>query len=363
VTVAKRLETRVLQACARDEAAAAWLAAEEGIPDRPLACSWRWTVAWLEQYADAVPHRFVIGEREGRPVAAALLTRAAGGNGGRARIRRLHVGTAGEPSGEGIYVERNGLLAHVADRPLLARAIVDAANEQRGWDELLVDGFVPEHAAAVAAVEPRMRLRVEPSPCCDLGPVIRGEAQVPDLLGSGPRSHVRQTLRTFGSLELEWPEDRRQARRVFDELVELHERHWQRKSIAGAFASRRALGFHHRLIADEHAAEMVALVRVRSDRGTVGCLYGLLDGDSLLFYQGGLTHFEDNRLRSGLAAHVTFMRACADRGIRRYDFLAGPARYKDELTTEQRDLVWGALVRRWLRPTVRRLGHRVLQRP
>jgi hypothetical protein len=102
---------------------------------------------------------------------------------------------------------------------------------------------------------------------------------------------------------------------------------------------------------------------VSSDRGTVGCLYGLLDGDALLFYQGGLARFEDNRLRSGLAAHATFMRACADRGIRRYDFLAGPARYKNDLATERRELVWGALVRRRLRPTVRRLGHRVLQRP
>lgn len=43
------------------------------------------------------------------------------------------------------------------------------------------------------------------------------------------------------------------------------------------------------------------------------------------------------------------MRACAAHGLREYDFLAGDARYKSELATGARELVWA----RWTRRPVR----------
>jgi CelD/BcsL family acetyltransferase involved in cellulose biosynthesis len=93
---------------------------------------------------------------------------------------------------------------------------------------------------------------------------------------------------------------------------------------------------------------------VRRGEEVVGCLYGLIDGERLLFYQGGLQRYEDNKLKAGVAAHATFMRACRERGLGVYDFLAPVTRYKEELSTRAEPLVWARLER----PTWRtRLGH------
>jgi CelD/BcsL family acetyltransferase involved in cellulose biosynthesis len=69
----------------------------------------------------------------------------------------------------------------------------------------------------------------------------------------------------------------------------------------------------------------------------------------VLFYQSGLAQFGDNRLRAGLVTHLHCMRACLERGFDEYDFLVGEARYKEELATGSRELVWASLRRPRLR--------------
>jgi CelD/BcsL family acetyltransferase involved in cellulose biosynthesis len=90
----------------------------------------------------------------------------------------------------------------------------------------------------------------------------------------------------------------------------------------------------------------------------VACLYGLIEGRRLLFYQGAVRRYEDNRLRAGHAAHVLLMRACRERGLTDYDFLAPASRYKDELSTRSERLVWAEVER----PTWRTRAARSVRR-
>jgi CelD/BcsL family acetyltransferase involved in cellulose biosynthesis len=344
-----QLEARLVAPEDRDEASVAWRQAERSVPDPPLACTWAWTEVWLRHYGDLADHRFVVGERDGQPVAAALLTRGAPGAGGRLGVRHLHIGTAGEPRGESVCVEHNGLLAREADRPAFARALLEVARSQRGWDELVLDGFDVAHAADLGAAEPRLVMRRAACAFTDLARVGRDGVEVADLLAPHARRRVRQTLRAFGALEQEWACSAGPAGEILNELVELHQRRWRHAGHPGAFVSPRFAAFHRELVRRLAADGRAVLFRVRRDGETIGCLYGFVDRGRLLFYQGGLQRFDDNRLRSGLAAHVLLMGACAARGLREYDFLAGEARYKSELATGARELVWA----RWMRRPVR----------
>lgn len=328
----------ILHTADRPAAAAAW--AE--LADHATGfASWTWTQTWLEHYGDVVEHRFVLARRGDQPVGVALLT---AGSRSPLRPRTLHLGTAGEPHGSGVFVEHNHLVAAPDDRAAFASALAAATDADPGWDRLHLDGVAPADAAAW----PAATVTIEECPVTDL----RGEGgDVLDGLSGTRRRRARATLRAFGPLTLEWAPDGAAATAILDELIDLHQRHWTQRGEPGAFAQPRFTAFHRAYAPRAVAAGEAALVRVHRGDGdgeTVACLYGLIDGDRLLFYQGGLRGYEDNRLRSGQAAHVLFMRACRDRGLAEYDFLAPASRYKLELSTHTVPLAWAEQERdRW----------------
>jgi CelD/BcsL family acetyltransferase involved in cellulose biosynthesis len=312
------------------EAADAWRALERRLGSVPLAVSWDWTEIWLGRFGPVVPHRFVAIRREGEVAAIALLCEERVRK-GPFRLLRTHVGTAGEPPGESVHVEYNGLLGDLDARAELARAIAALS-----YDELRLDGFAEEDARLFG--DPQLA----PEPC----PRARLDGDVIDGLRSSTRQKVRRSLRGFGEVETEWAETPERALAILDELIDLHQRRWREAGEAGAFAGERFKGFHHDLVERLLPSGRVVLFRVAAEQGTVGCLYSFVEGERVLFYQSGFGSFGDNKLKPGLVAHALCMQACADHGLREYNFLAGESRYKRELSDGEDTLVWGVLRRR-----------------
>jgi CelD/BcsL family acetyltransferase involved in cellulose biosynthesis len=166
-------------------------------------------------------------------------------------------------------------------------------------------------------------------------------------------------LKAFGELECDWADGTEEGQAILDELIDLHQRRWTDTGSPGAFASARVVAFHRALVERLLPQGRAALVRVRRGTETVGCLYGLIDDDRLLFYQSGLRSYEDNKLRAGVAGHVCFMRACRERGLAVYDFLAPAVRYKQDLSGRADRLVWAEIERRTWRTGLRQLARRL----
>lgn len=335
----------------RDDAAAQWRALHERVDPAGLVTSWEWTGAWLEQWGRVVDHRFLVAEREGRVVGMALLTRD------RPRHpllegRSLHVGTAGEPRGETVYVEHNRLLCAGEDRDAFAAAILAAAREMPPWERLVLDGFLPEDAAAFRRAAPALLPALETSPYLDLARARELDGDVTAALRPSVRRRVRQAQRAFGELQSEWAQTSDHALDILDELVELHTARWRADGQPGAFGSQRYVAFHRALAVRLTATGQVILFRTRAGERTVGCLLCHVDRNDVLFHQSGFGQFADNRQRAGLVTHVAGMQACLERGYDAYDFLAGEARYKSELSSDQRSLVWATLNRRTPRAVV-----------
>lgn len=331
----------------RARAGEIWRALEEQLPAARLTISWLWTETWLEHYGDVVSHRFLVGEPEGggEPAGIALVCDGVPLAPARLRPRTLHLGTAGEPYGETAWVERNGLLAEPGEGAAFAAALLGELREG-SWDRLQLDGFQPDDLALLTAAEPGFEVETLETPIADLTGGFDDDG-VLAALSSSARRRARQTLRAFGELECEWAADVPRALELLDELAVLHQERRTAAGDRGAFASARFTAFHRALI-ERLGPERAMLVRVRRAQGgeTVGCLYGHVEGDRLLFYQSGLRHYEDNKLRAGVAVHALAMRACAQRGIATYDFLAPPDRYKTEMATGAEALAWARLERR-----------------
>lgn len=333
-----RIAISALPGSARADAAGHWKALEATLERPPLSCSWAWTETWLAHYGDVVPHRFLLGSANGEPRGVALVTQAPRRP---LRPRTLHLGTAGEPPGSSVYVERNALLVARADRDAFAKALIDHLLADGGWDRLRFDGLRAEDADALLAGRAGVVRDEQESPIADLG---AGE-DVVDALSGSRRQRVRRALRGFGDVDAEWARTPAQALAILDELIELHQARWTAEGATGAFASERFSAFHRALIERLLPLGQVALLRVRRGEEVVGCLYGLVEDERLLFYQSGLRRYEDNRLKAGVVAHVAFMRACREHGMTSYDFLAPAARYKQELSTRSERLVWAELTR------------------
>src|SRR4051794_38168086 len=241
------MRVRFLRARDRSDAAEIWQELERrSSPDR-IACSWDWTVTWLEHYGPVVEHCFAVGERDDGPAAVVLLTRETL-PWSSLRSRVVHLGTAGERAAETVWVERNAVLALAGAGDAFARALLCAVGRRRRWQRLQLDGFLPEEAAPFAAAAPRLRRQVEACPVVDLAAARVQGGDVLALLGTGTQRRIRRSLRAFGPLEGEWCGSTAAALAALDELIALHGARWRAAGRAGAFASPRTVEFHRAVI-------------------------------------------------------------------------------------------------------------------
>ena len=326
-----------------------WAELERRVPNTALACSWVWTGTWLRHYGDVVPHQFAIGERAGEPCGVALVTRGVGGRRGPFRVRSVHLGTAGEPGAEGVFVEYNGTLVEPGQREAFASALMQEIRRDRAWHVLQLDGFEPNAAEPLLAAEPLFDSTRVPCPIADLRRAEAAGGSVLATLERGTRRKVRRSLEALGDVATEWAETPEHALDILAELAALHQERWTKVGEPGAFASDRFTAFHRDLVTGLIPGRSVILFRVRATSGTVGCLYHLVDDQRVLFYQSGLTSYADRRIASGFVAFTLCMQACFERGFAEYDFLAPDTRYKRDLSTKTGELVWATARRPALR--------------
>jgi CelD/BcsL family acetyltransferase involved in cellulose biosynthesis len=348
----------VLVSAQRAEAESIWIELEQEISSSAVMCSWDWTGTWLTHYGDVVPHRFVFAESEGTPCGIALITEFSSRGG--LRPPTIALGTACEPPGSSVFVERNQLLARPGNRRAFAAELMGELERDGRWQRLRFDGMTLDEAELLLDGRSDVRWRTDESPVADL--LAGEEHDVLTALPTSKRQRVRRALRHLGELDVHWAQNAQEADSMLDELIILHNARWQAEAQPGAFASPRFTAFHRELISRLLPAGRAALFRVRRDGGTVACLYGLIEEDRMLFYQGGLQRFEDNRLRVGIAAHALFMQACRDQGLSKYDFLAPAARYKNDLSTSSEQLVWAELERPGARLRLERTARKVKHR-
>jgi hypothetical protein len=336
------LVLRLLPSSARARAGQAWRAVESAAMDIPPFACWDWTQLWLEHYGEAVPHEYVLAERGGESCGVVLLTHSRRSY-GPLIARRLHLGTSGELPHEGVCVEYNGLCTRSVDRVEVAKTLLAHLQRTGGWDELHLDGFEPAAIAPLLAAEPRFSVERRGSRVLDFD---QPGDLVDALCSKSARTTVRRSLRGIAPYTTEWAEECERAHAILDDLERLHQQRWRARGQPGAFTSTRFRTFHRRLVERWLPEGRVVVFAVRQEGVTIAALYGFVVGTTLQFYQGGFRTFESNKVRVGYAAHLLLATAARERGLQGYEYLAGNYRYKTELSTSERTLVWATLIRR-----------------
>jgi CelD/BcsL family acetyltransferase involved in cellulose biosynthesis len=362
-------------------AASRWQDLERSIGNTGLTNSWSWIKTWLDNYSDTVQPTFAFGKLDGQPIGAALITKATRKIGG-IPIPSVYLGTAGEPEKEATRIECNQLLVVPEHLDAFAMALIHTLRQQFRWSQLRLDGFVPKHADALmrsgANVGLQFRAKERKSSAFDFQEAKdEGYQDIISALGSNTRYNIRRSIRlfdsNFGQQKTEWAETREQAKDILLELIELHQKRWQRVKTPGAFQTDRVKRYHEDLIDTLSLWPQGSLIVFRLKHGetTIGCLFNFIDEDGhVLLYKSGFPVFNDNRLKPGLVTHIVCMEECKRRSILeeenlknigiaeeecnksrllKYDFLAGENLYKEQLSNTASNLTW-ATAGRGLRP-------------
>jgi len=322
--------------------------------------TWGWIENWLDCLpADQLPQLAIVTEN-GLPISAFFVVRRRLLRYNVLPSRGLFINTVGDARFDELCIEHNAMVG----RDLAVEDLIGLLPPN--WDELFLPAMRADALGGLADRDLRARsagyqVRVDEKKRVhhvDLAKV-RAKGDYISLLGSSTRSQIRRARKKSGTLELDVATTLAEAMVIYDEMCAFHGRYWRSRGQFGVFADPWFDRFHRTLIEKRFAHGEIQLLRLRSDGDSVGCLYNFVAHGHVAFYQSGLNHIPERDLKPGYQSHVAAIEHSARAGHAIYDFLAGDARYKQNLGTDATDMVWARvqkkLARFALEDRVRRL--------
>ncbi|MBO0710048.1 MAG: GNAT family N-acetyltransferase [Acetobacteraceae bacterium] len=296
--------------------------------DHSFFLSWTWIGCLAGERFDRPV--LLEGRIDGRTSALAVLNRRDG---------RLFLNETGWPAWDSPFIEHNGILcAREQESALLPLSIAKAAAGR-----LTLSGVGGPALAAAQTLPGTARLsRERTAPYIDYAKL--GPGPYLDSLSANSRYQIRRSDRRYaeqGPLHLDRAGSTSEAHRFLDALAVLHQRSWRRRSRPGAFSNPLFARFHHELIERASAAGEVDLLRICAGNAVLGYLYNFVHRGHVYAYQSGFD-FETpgSQHKPGLTCHHLAIEMYRAGGLRRYDMLGGPDRYKLSLANAHEALYW-----------------------
>lgn len=339
--------------------------------------SWTWIGTWLDQLGPHHQPRLLRATQGGQVVGLALLTP---GWCRRLKLlpsRALHLHATGERQHDDISIEHNGLLVRQANAASVEAAMLAHLCEARHrWNQLRLPGMSAT-PAPLANPARGLHIRREASEAyrVDLAALRQCGQDHLSQLGRNTRAQIRRSWRDYaalGALRLTAAADPPQALHFLERLQHFHQKAWNARGAPGAFANPRFERFHRQVVSAGFPRGEVQLLRVHAGEHDIGYLYNFVHRGHVSCYQSGFNYgLLPQNHHPGLAVHAQAIRHCSEQGLDVYDFLAGAARYKQQLSTERyamtdlsihRDSASLRLEQAW-RGLKRGLRHRLRRQP
>jgi CelD/BcsL family acetyltransferase involved in cellulose biosynthesis len=257
--------------------------------------------------------------------------------------KRLRFLSTGEQSFEETCPDYLDLLHAPGEAAECLEAIERLLRDRRqlGWDELdLCD--ISEHSPLIAlARAPESRLHLAARGTCLVADLSEGFEAYLARLSAKTRERGRQDMRavTRAGGQFVVASNADEARRIFDQLVALHQARWAVVGQSGCFAAPRFVELHRSLCELLVPSGKAILASICVGDAPLAAVYGFVTGDKFDHYQSGTTVDGPRAVHSpGTAVLLLLMQFLAERGLRTFDFLGGTHDYKKKLATDQRKL-------------------------
>lgn len=343
-----------------------WASLVERSSTRGPAASFAWMSTWWEVFGDGGRRLFVVRvHHDGRLVGLAFFVLRQLRVFNVLPIERLELLGSGEAEADEICSEYLGVLAESGQEEEVASAVIGCvAAAFPDADELLLPAMNGDDPGlrGIERALAREGFGVERN--TDVGaPYIPLPSSFEGYLAALPsadRYRVRRSLRDFDrwagkTAKLHWVATPEQLATGMKILEELHAERWQG---GGVFASERFHTFHQRVAPRLLACGELQLGWLEAHGAPVAAIYNVVTRGGVSFYQCGRALSVPRQIRIGVVLHLYAVQRSIEQGLKEYDFLAGSARYKRELSTAVRPIV--AL--RAARPTIREQAYQLARK-
>lgn len=252
-------------------------------------------------------------------------------------VKQIWLHRTGAPLLDQVWIEHNDFLLDNRFTVETRQAMIAYVSTELKWHECfigLTDYDVLQHFDAMTS---NKRIDIDsPEYSVDL----TSFSSVSDYLNSLSKNTKQQIKRSFKLLgqhgqlllqEILTPEEQISA---FKDMSKIHIDKWRKTKFGSGFDNRYFNQFHKTLLHKDPNHQFSTIFCLSLNEQKLAFIYLLKDNDCWYFYLSAIKSFEDNRIKVGLVAHVMIIEDAIKNSIKKYDFLAGDARYKRSLSNQ-----------------------------
>ncbi|MBU2924927.1 GNAT family N-acetyltransferase [Colwellia sp. 1_MG-2023] len=317
----------------------------ESIASPSFFLTWRWIGSWLEQIKNTSKLILVEATQNDRTVALGIFIEKDTTKYGLFKRKQWYLHRTGNDCKDQIWIENNTFLTTNENKDVIIQAI---------WQTLLSHyNHVDEFIIAINNDQPSK----EQLSCTNKYSIIKNNTEngyfitldkintIDDYFSSLSKSTRKQLKRSHTLLtqqnEFKFsvtiaPEQQTQ---ILSKCQQWHIDKWKDTETPSGFTNPQFTGFHKNLIHSDHTTSNTVVASLMINNELYGCLYCFLNHNCAYFYLSALKPIADNRIKLGLSLHALFIQWLIENkpNIKKYDFLAGEARYKQSLSNQKNE--------------------------
>jgi CelD/BcsL family acetyltransferase involved in cellulose biosynthesis len=301
--------------------------------DNNIFLTWDWLSTWLKHYGDKRRSLFITVIEDNKMIAAAPMMYTAYNKFG-LRLRKIECLT--NPAAD----YHTFLLTEKKTECL--RMILDyAKKETPDWD-LFELSEVPQNsetATVLASLEPKLAFKHRVQNRCPYTTLPTRFEDYFLALGHNLRRNLRKSenrAKKQYKVNFRLSSSKDEIKKDMEAFFDLHQKRWQSKSEAGAFADQKFRDFHLEIATRFAKRGWLALNLVTLNDVPASAGYAFVYGKKLYSYLSGFNpDFSEYRL--GSLRLMYLIKHCIMNGLTEYDFMRGDEPYKEQWATSTRN--------------------------
>jgi CelD/BcsL family acetyltransferase involved in cellulose biosynthesis len=306
-----------------------------------------WLVTWLESIEEQErPHLLTVKQK------TQLLGFALWGEQRDLFGKTFYLNQSGEHLNDQVWIEHNDIIYSKAlsaeERQSVASSMISELSHAMGASKIVV-----RNTSSNQWSHPQFLSEVttEESAYASLNPEGKaiGEANFIASLSKNTRSSVKRSNKLIehehGPIKVDVV-DLEKEPEVFNDVSQIHLERWGRSDFGSGFNNPKFVHFHKKLLSNSYGnlsatqrasfqapSFKTSFLKITAGNTLLGYLYMLETAQQALFYLSAIKmQTTDNKIKPGLSMHCAAIEYYEAQGFTQYDFLAGQARYKTQMS-------------------------------
>ena len=130
-----------------------------------------------------------------------------------------------------------------------------------------------------------------------------------------------------------------EALSMFDDLVRLHQAHWEARGEPGACSSSSFRDFHRRMLRHYATRGRLWVFGLKHEDRWIALHYDIEAGDTLYYYLSAIDPRASSKLSPGNLILLRAVELAARRGLARIDLMAGDYEFKRHLSNDVAEMM------------------------